>query len=199
MNFANTKRAGWKSKVIREMTEYCIISMYLAFFFGLFTWYRRLILVQYEISYLHYGVSVIQALVLAKVIMVGRALRLGRRFNEHPLILPTLYKAFVFTIFVGFFGVFEYTISGLQHGKGIAGGFDELMSAGRCELLARCMVTFVAFIPFFAFDELERVLGEGTLGKLFFRRRSAAESDLSYYQRPGVSTADNRTDKEENT
>ena len=184
MNDANTKRAGWKYKVIHEMTEYYIIFMYLAFFFGLFTWYRRLILAEYQISYLHYGVSVIQALVLAKVIMVGRALHLGRRFKDHPLILPTLYKAVVFTIFVGIFGVVESTIIGLLHGKGIAGGFDEFMSAGRYELLARCMVTFVAFIPFFAFEELERVLGEGKLGKLFFRRRSAAESGLSTDEMP---------------
>jgi hypothetical protein len=179
MNEANTKRAGWKSKAIYEMTSYYIIFMYLAVFFSLFTWYRRLILAQYQISYLHYGVSVIQALVLAKVIMVGRAMHLGRRFKDHPLILPSLYKAVVFTIFVALFGVVEHTITGLLHGKGIAGGFEELMSTGSYELLARCMVTFVAFIPFFAFDELERVLGEGKLGKLFFRRRSADESEPS--------------------
>ena len=79
MNDANTNRAGWKSKAIHEMTEYYIIFMYLAVFFGLFTWYRRLILAEYQISYLHYGVGVIKALVLAKVIMIGRALRLGRQ------------------------------------------------------------------------------------------------------------------------
>ena len=179
MNDTNTNRAGWKSKAIREMTEYYIISMYLAVFFGLFTWYRRLILAEYKISYLHYGAAVIQALVLAKVIMVGRALHLARRFEDHPLILPTLYKAVVFTIFVGIFGVAEDTIMGLVHGKGITGGFYEFMSAGWYELLARCMVTFVTFIPFFAFGELKRVLGEGRLGKLFFQRGSAAESDLS--------------------
>jgi len=176
MNDANTKSAGWKSKAIHEMIEYYVIFMYLAVFFGLFTWYRRLVLAEYQISYLHYGVAFIQALVLAKVIMVGRALHLGQRLKDHPLILPTVYKAVVFTIFVGIFGVVESTISGLLHGKGIAGGFDEFLSAGRLELLARSMVTFVAFIPFFAFEELGLVLGEGKLGKLFFRRRSATES-----------------------
>ncbi|SPF39055.1 conserved membrane hypothetical protein [Syntrophobacter sp. SbD1] len=177
MNDTNTKRAGWKSKAIGEMTDYYITFLYLAFFFGSFTWYRGLILGEYQIGYLHYGVGLIQALVLAKVILVGRALHLGRRFQDHPLILPTLYKAVVFTIFVGLFGVVEHTISGLLHGKGITGGFEELMSAGTDELLARCLVTFVAFIPFFAFEELGRVLGEGKLLKLLFRRRSAAESD----------------------
>src|SRR5271157_5165262 len=120
MNEANTQRAGWKSKAIREMVEYYVVFMYLAVFFGLFTWYRRLILAEYQISYLHYGVSVIQALVLAKVILVGRALHLGQRLKNHPLIVPTVYKAVVFSIFVGIFGVVEPTIIGLLHGKGIA-------------------------------------------------------------------------------
>jgi len=185
MNDANTKKAAWKSKAISEMTEFYIIAMYLAFFFGLFTWYRRLILAEYKISYLHYGTAVIKALVLAKVIMIGRALRLGRRWlKDPPLIWPIIFQSVVFTIFVGIFGVAESTIIGLLHGQGIAAGFDEFMSAGTLELLARCMVIFVAFIPFFAFGELERVLGEGTLEKLFFRRRSATEGDPSVDKKP---------------
>ena len=34
-----------------------------------------------------------------------------------------------------------------------------------------CLVIFVAFIPFFAFRELGRVLGEGKIRTLFFRKR----------------------------
>jgi hypothetical protein len=177
MNDAETKKAAWKSKAISEMVEFYIIFVYLAIFFGSFTWYRRLILAEYQISYLHYGAGVIQALILAKVIMIGRALNLARRFEDYPLILPTLYKAVVFTIFVGIFSVVESTVIGLLHGKGIAGGFDEFMRVGLDELLSRCMVTFVAFIPFFAFGELGRVLCEEKPGKLFFFRRGSAESD----------------------
>ena len=41
------------------------------------------------------------------------------------------------------------------------------MRIGKYELLARCLVTFVAFFPFFAFKELERVLGEGKIRTCF--------------------------------
>src|SRR5262245_34380390 len=47
------------------------------------------------------------------------------------------------------------------------------------ELLARCLITFVAFIPFFAFKELERILGEDKMRTLFFRGRAATASDLA--------------------
>ncbi|MDB6122666.1 MAG: conserved rane protein of unknown function [Pedosphaera sp.] len=179
MNEANIKKAGLKQKFVRELMEYWITFLYLAFFFGAFAWYRRLVLAEYQISYLHYGVAVVEALVLAKVILVGDALHLGRRLEERPLIIPTLYKTVVFCVFVGLFGVLEHTIGGLVYGKGLAGGFDELRSEGIYELLAQCLVTFFAFMPFFAFKELGRVLGEGRIRKLFFRNRAATESGFS--------------------
>jgi hypothetical protein len=99
----------------------------------------------------------------------------ARLFDEVAHHVPTIYMALVFSLFVGVFGILEHTIGGLLRGRGLAGGFDELMSVGKHELLARCLVTFFAFIPFFAFKELERVLGAGQIHTLFFgegRRRS---------------------------
>jgi hypothetical protein len=173
MSDTNKAKAGWKQKIISEMIKYWLIVVYLACFFGLFTWYRRFILAEYQISYVNYGVSLLEALVLAKVILIGDVLRLGRGLEDRPLIVPTLHKAVVFSLWVGVFSVLEHTIGGLLRGQGLAGGFEELMSKGRYELLARCLVTFVAFIPFFAFKELDRVLGEDKMRTLFFRGRAA--------------------------
>ena len=54
-----------------------------------FLWYRRLILAEYHVSYTHYWFPLIEAAVLAKVIMVGDILGLGRGLEHKPLILPT--------------------------------------------------------------------------------------------------------------
>ncbi len=178
MSNANKKKAGWKQKAVHEITEYLINFIYLAGFFGLFTWYRRLILAEYQIAYLNYSFSVIQALVLAKIIMIGDILRLGRRLQGRPLIFPTLYNTVVFSVWVWLFHVLEYMVGGLLRGKGLIGGIEEITSRGKYELLARCMVVFFAFIPFFAFRELGRVLGEGKLRKLFFQRRADTEFNL---------------------
>ena len=171
MNGETNEKASWKQRLAHEMLEYWINFVYLAIFFAAFIWYRRLILAEYRITYLHYGMAIIEALILAKVILIGDALRLGRRFEEEPLIFPAFYKAFVFSLFVGLFAILEHVIGGLIHGKGVAGGFREIMSEGKDELLARCLLTFFAFIPFFAFKELGRVMGNGKLGALFFRHR----------------------------
>src|SRR5262245_4732855 len=176
---AHKTPAGWKQKLIAELISYRLVVGYLACFFGVFTWYRRLILAEYHISYVSYGISLLEALVLAKVMLIGDVLHLGRRLEDQPLLVPTLYKAMVFTLWLGMFSVLEHTIGGLFRGQGLAGGVEELMSTGTYELLARCLVTFVAFTPFFAFKELERVLGEGHIWTLFFRGRAVAAADLA--------------------
>jgi len=169
------QRTGWKQRAVHETVEYGINVLYLAIVFGLFAWYRRLILAEYQISYLHYGVAIVEALVLAKVILIGDMLGLSGAVKDKPLIYPTVYNSVVFSIFVGLFGILEHTIGGWLRGKGLVGGLIELWDEGRYELLARCLVIFFLFIPFFAVKELRRTLGEGRLGNLFFRKKIAAQ------------------------
>lgn len=166
-----TQKTGWKQRAIRELVNYWINFVYLAVVFGLFAWYRRLILAEYDIKYLKYGVAIIEALILAKVILIGDMIGLGREFKNRPLIYPTLYNSVVFSLFVGLFAIIEHTVGGLLRGKGAIAGLTELRAQGWYELLARCLITFVMFVPFFAFKELAKVFGkEGKLGKLFFRK-----------------------------
>jgi hypothetical protein len=71
MNNAIEKMADLKHKIFLEMTAYWINILYFTLVFAAFTSYRRLIPAHYYISYENWGVSLIKALVLAKVIMIG--------------------------------------------------------------------------------------------------------------------------------
>jgi hypothetical protein len=53
------------------------------------TWYRRLTLAEYRISYAHYGISLIAALVLAKIVMIGNIFGPGRKREDRPSAFPT--------------------------------------------------------------------------------------------------------------
>jgi hypothetical protein len=176
MTVTNKSKGGLKQRLIHATIEYWINFLSLAVFFVVFTWYRRLVLAEYNISYVHYGIGLVEAAVLAKIVLLGDVLHIGRRLDDLPLVFPTIYKAVVFGICVAVFGVFEHMVSGYVHGIGLAGGFHELLSKGSDELFARCLVTFFVFVPFFAFKQLERVLGETKIRALFFRRRAATES-----------------------
>lgn len=178
MNSEQSSPIGWKHKIIEEVIEYWIIFGYIALVLVAFTWYRRLVLAQYHIEYAEYWFPLIEAAVLAKVIMVGDWLGLGRGLQHKPLILSTLYKTFVFTLWVALFTLIEKTVRGLIHGHGMMGGIDEMASKGPYELLSWCIVAFVTFIPFFGFRELGRVMGMQRIRALFWKQSISAQAPL---------------------
>ena len=172
MDRADRKKGGWKTRIFHGMVEYWINVIYLTLVFAAFTQYRRFLLAAHDITYTNYGVAVIEALVLAKVIMIGDVFRLGRGLEHKPLIYPTLYKTVVFSFFVGVFTLIEQVIKGLWNGRGPTGGLIDYFAKGPHELFAGCLIIFVALLPFFAVRELARVLGKDKIKALFFRRRA---------------------------
>ena len=171
MSDAGKTKEPLKKRIVHEVVEYWINVAYLGLVFAAFTQYRRLVLAAYDITYTNYWVALIDALVLAKVTMIGGVLRLGRGLEDKPLIYPTLYKTAVFTVFVAVFKAIEHVIVGLWHGKGITGGLIEASEQGFPVMLANSLVVLAAFLPFFAVKELGRVLGRDKIAALFFRRR----------------------------
>jgi hypothetical protein len=171
MNSPDKKKRNWKEIIFHELVEYWINVAYLTLVFAAFTQYRRLVLAAYDITYTNYWFAVIEALILAKVIMIGDVVRLGRGLEKKPLIYPTLYKTAVFTFFVGVFTVLENVIKGLWKGTGFTGGLVEFLGKGSNEFIANALIVFVAFIPFFGVKELGRVLGQDKIRALFFRKR----------------------------
>jgi len=84
MSSPHKKKRNWKKILFEELVEYWINVAYLAVVFAAFTQHRRFLLAAYDITYTDYGVAVIQALILAKVIMIGAVFRLGRGLEDKP-------------------------------------------------------------------------------------------------------------------
>ncbi len=159
-------------KVRHELTEYAFNVVYLTLVFAAFTQYRRFLLAEYSITYTNYWLGLFAAMLLGKVIMIGSVFPLGRWLEHKPLIIPTIYKALIFTILVLLFRVVEYAIKGLLNGDGVVVALGEFFAQkGINEVLANSVVVLVTLIPFFAVKELGRVLGRERIAALFFRNR----------------------------
>jgi hypothetical protein len=169
----NLKEGAWKQKIIHELKTVGWVSLYLALFFCALSTYSMLMLHELNVtnSYFRYGFAIINALVLAKIILIGEYIRLGKKHESKPLILAVLYKAFLFSLLVAAFHILEESVKRLVFQIQIGFRVDEM--------LLRNLVVFSFLIPFFAFWELRRVLGEGKLFDLFFRRRQESNSDVS--------------------
>lgn len=166
-----------KERVIDELKVYGVITLYLWLFLASFTAYRRLILAETGVVYLHYGIALVEALVIAKVVLVGRIFGFSRRFEDRRLIVPVIYKSVVFALLVIVFSVVEHLVVGWVHGRGALASLREITSIGIYEIGARILMLTVAFVPLFAFYELGRVLGMRRLADLFFSRPTASAAD----------------------
>src|SRR5271156_3037191 len=170
MSSENAQKSSLKQKVAHEFEELAMISLYLAFFFCSIATYSMLLLNKFQISYFTYGAALINALVVAKVILIGEDAHLGRTHEAKPLFYSAIYKAFLFSLLVFGFHLLEEAIKHLVHGKSIAAAFRETRID---DLLARSVIVFCTFIPLFVFRELQRVPGDDKFRALFFRGNEA--------------------------
>jgi hypothetical protein len=166
-----------KERALEEFRVYWVITLYLWLFLASFTAYRRLILAEIGFAHVPYGIALVEALVIAKVVLLGRIFGFSRRFEDQRLIVPVIYKSIVFGLLVVVFSVVEHLVTGWIHGRGALDGLREIASVGAYEIAARLLALTVAFVPFFAFYELGRVLGMRKLAGLFFARPAAADAD----------------------
>ncbi len=162
-----------RQRVKHELEQYLIVAVFLFFFFGSVTTYRRLVLAEYHIGYFEYGWGLVKALILAKVILIGELLHIGTRFERGALAWSILWKTLIFGLFILAFAVAEHTVAALIHGRTLRDEF-QLPGSHGYELLARVQLEVVALLPLFAFKELARVLGEGKVSALLFGSADAA-------------------------
>lgn len=173
----HSKKSDLKQKIMEQVRLFFIYFVYLALIFISLATYQRLILGEYGIPYISYGFALINALILSKVILLGQDLKLGEKYEDKPLFIPTLYKTLVFCVFVFVFVVIEHFIEGAIHGHPFEKVYDEFISKGINEILAKILVLFFVFIIFFGILELGRVLGMDKLWELFFIRNTKNDRD----------------------
>ena len=167
---------GVKQKAYRQLKDFLAIALYLSLVFGLLITYKSVILAEHRIPFAYHGLAVINALALAKVMLAAKDLRLGERFNEAPLIYPTIIKSALFTIVLACFKILEETIVGFYHGQSFHQSISGFGGGTWKAILTLTLLLFVILIPFVGFGELQRVLGEGKLARIFLRPRSTGES-----------------------
>ncbi|MDL9997491.1 hypothetical protein QTI24_02675 [Variovorax sp. J22P240] len=174
---SNTRpRAPVRQRVIDELVEVAILTAYLFVTIGAMNLMKAAVLEDHGIHLAYWGVAIVKALLLAKFMMVGKALRIGEHNPESPLIWPTLRKAFVFVLLLFFLTVVEEVLVGWFHRRSLGDSLGELFGARLPEVLAGTLILLLVLIPYFAFQVLAEALGERRLVAMFLWDRHAGES-----------------------
>jgi hypothetical protein len=164
----NSRTLGLRERALDEARRFVVMFVYLWVLFGLFVLNERIILGQRGIGFSPHGFAVLNALVLAKVMLATEDLNLGRWMRCRPLIYPTLFESALLTGMFICFHVVEHLIAGLIHRETFAASIPAIGGGGLFGLACVALILFVALIPFFAFRNVSRVLGSSQLNAMLF-------------------------------
>jgi len=159
-----------KEKAIFQLKEFLVMFIYLWVLLALFVINHSIVLEREAHNYQAHFFAFINALILAKVLLIGEDLHLGNRFRDAPLVYSILYKCLVFTIFFICVHILERVITGVWNGRTVAQSLSTIGGGSLKGILSLGATFFVALIPFFAFREISRVIGPRELWSLLLSR-----------------------------
>jgi hypothetical protein len=166
----NGHKPNLKERAVHQLREFLAMFIYLWVLLTLFVINQSAVLAREHHNYQAHFFAFINALILAKVLLIGEDLHLGNRFRDKPLLYSIFYKCFVFTIFFIGVHILERVIVGVWSGRTIAQSFPDIGRGSLNGIFSLGATVFVALIPFFAFREISRVIGPGELWSLLLSR-----------------------------
>jgi hypothetical protein len=149
----------------------CDPYVYLYITLGALIMVKTAVLHTEGIDFAPWGIAIVKAMVLAKFMLIGRAMKIGERDTTSPLIVPTLHRAFAFLLLLIILTIIEEAVVGLFHRRSIAASLGDLVGVRLEETLAGYFIMLLVLIPYFAFRVLGETLGEGRLARMFFVER----------------------------
>jgi hypothetical protein len=159
-----------KARALHEFVRFATMFAYLWAMFLLFQLHQYFILAQHGIPFTQYGVGFVNALVLAKVMLVADDLRLGEWGGRRPLIYPVLLRSVLFAIVFIVFDILEKMLIGVFRGKGVSESIESFGGGGILGGIVVAIIIGFALVPFFAFVEVSRLMEPGEFARIFFTR-----------------------------
>ncbi|TSD88420.1 hypothetical protein FFK22_012395 [Mycobacterium sp. KBS0706] len=154
--------------------------------FNLIVFTQNLVLSEYLARSINFLVATTAALVVGKAVLVADKMPFLRRFDNAPLILPILFKTFVYWVFVFIARLLEALIHHIvETGQvvGFGAALAEQFSWHRFLFIQIWIL--VLFLIYTTAAELNELFGDGELARILFRHRS---SDLKQTRRQRIRT-----------
>ena len=160
LKMMNGRLGRLKTGAVNEAKKMLRVFLYLWVFLTVLALHKAFVFDEDILTY-QQGFALINAFALAKIVVVGQQLQVGERITKGmPLVFPILFKAAIFGVILIGFHVVEETLVGTWHGKTIKEAVPTLGDGSLQAILMLSIISFVAMIPFFGFQEIERVIGE---------------------------------------
>jgi hypothetical protein len=168
-------KASLKTRLYEELRRFLMIFAYLWLVFLVFLVHEWIVLADHHIGFRFYGLAAINALVFSKIMLIAEGMGFAERFENRPLIVPIAYKSVLFSLLLVTAYILEEIVIGRFHGKGIADSLPALGGGGVAGTFSVTALLCIALVPFFAFREIARAIGEAEFRTLMLGRVKGAK------------------------
>lgn len=162
-----------KEKAFEEMKKYAALTAYLWVLFFLLGMYRRLLLKENGIDPWTQSYAIVNALVFAKVLLLGEIIDLGAGLRKRAFIFVVIGRTFLFTALLMAFHVVEEAIRALIKGEPVASSVLHLGGGSWMGVWVYAGLLYVLLLPLSAFREMSFVLGKDVLWGIITRRETS--------------------------
>ncbi len=173
-------KATLRERAMHEFKELVIISLYLYITLGALILLKTAVLRDQGIEFSPWGIAIVKAVVLAKFMLLGEAIKIGGRTTTSPLVWPTLQKALVLLVVLITMTVIEEAVVGVFHHRSIAASLGELFGSRLEETIAGYVIMLLVLIPYCAFRILGEALGDDKLTRMFFVDRESMQPSVRH-------------------
>ena len=154
---AEKRKPTFKERLIEEAKKFAGIFLYLWVVFFVLLLAEWIALAEHHIGFTFYGLAAVNAVVLAKIMLIADNTGFAGRLKGMPLVYPIAYKAAAFTTLLFVAYVLEEMLIGGIAGRGFLTVPD--IGGGLIGTLALWLIFCVALIPYFAYREIEMAIG----------------------------------------
>jgi hypothetical protein len=162
-------RAG--SRIIEELRQLLLISLYLYVCLGALLLYTVSIAGAQQVPLAHFGYAAIKALVLGKFVLLGHWLHVGERLRNRPLIYAALYQSLVLWLFLIVLSALENLTVALFHDRSLMAAFAELLKESLFRIVAQSVILLLVLSPYVALRQFGSTMEPGALRRMFFSTR----------------------------
>ncbi|HZJ11074.1 MAG TPA: DUF4339 domain-containing protein [Methyloceanibacter sp.] len=162
---ANQKKS-LRARAYEELRKFLIIFSYLWLVFFVFLVHEWVVLASNNIGFRFYGLALVNALVLSKIMLIAEAFKFAERLDDKPLVYPIAFKSISFSVLLMVSYIVEEIVVGLFHGKSVAESFPHVGNGGLVGVVTVGAILCIALVPFFGFREIARVIGKAEFRSL---------------------------------
>lgn len=168
MNEAPNGSPGRWAAIKREAGHGLVLFLYLWALLGLFVLNEDIATRKAGELFIFQGFALLNALVLAKVMMLTEYLELARGLTTRPRIWTVLFEAAACTLMFLLVHTLQRVLLGLAHGQSLSTSMPVFGGGGVSGLLIVALIFFVSLLPFFTFKAVALAIGPEKMRAILF-------------------------------